>query len=42
MTIIFYDGSTLTCSTLEPCNGDYMLADEHRIVDQHTIIRITD
>ena len=39
MTIYFYDGSMLSCETLDP-GADGMIADEYRLVDLSEVVRI--
>lgn len=41
MTIIFYDGSTLTCGEIEVCM-DGLLADGYRLIPDREVLRITD
>lgn len=40
MTIIFYDGSTLTCSEIE-VGADGLIADGYRLIPAYEILRIT-
>ena len=43
MTIIFYDGSTLECTTVEPsASGKHLILDEADVIDLKGVIRITD
>jgi len=41
MIIVYYDGSTLECETIEMCNdGKNLIVDDYRIVPLIEIVRI--